>query len=155
MIISRSIMTEKNASRNGALSVFLRCPLSFRLRRFFFCALIMSCLPMLIPSALNARPRSIDDKKQGELRTVHGVVVDKSDNGIPSGIVYLENMKTLNVRTYITDDSGNYRFSGLDPNEDYEIHAEKGDLTSSRRTISSFDSRRDIEVVLKLIHEKK
>lgn len=128
---------------------------SIRLRRFIFFALFLSCLPLLIPSALNARPRSSDDKKQGELRTVHGVVVDKSDNGIPSGIVYLENMKTLNVRTYISDDSGNYRFSGLDPNEDYEIHAEKGGLTSSTRTISSFDSRRDIEVVLKLVHEKK
>jgi hypothetical protein len=95
------------------------------------------------------------DKKEAELRTVHGVVVDKNENGISSGIVYLENMKTENVRTYITDDSGNYRFSGLDPNEDYQIHAEKGDVISSTRTISSFDSRRDIEIVLKLVHKKK
>jgi Carboxypeptidase regulatory-like domain len=122
-----------------------------------FLGLILFVFPVLLlsPSSAKAHTRLLDDKKEAELRTVHGVVVDKNDNGISSGIVYLENMKTQNVRTYITDDAGNYRFSGLDPNEDYEIHAEKGDLTSSTRTISSFDSRRDIEVVLKLTHEKK
>jgi hypothetical protein len=34
------------------------------------------------------------------------------------------------------------------------VHAEHGDLASSTRTVSSFDSRRDIEVVLKLSHTK-
>jgi hypothetical protein len=37
---------------------------------------------------------------------------------------------------------------------DYEIHAEHDGLTSSTRTISSFDTRRDIEVVLKLSKKK-
>jgi hypothetical protein len=64
--------------------------------------------------------------------------------------VYLKNVKSQAVKTYIADEAGNYRFSGLDPNVDYEIHAEHDGLTSSTRTISSFDSRRDIEVVLKL-----
>lgn len=120
-------------------------------------SLFLFVFPLLLlsPSPAKAHARLLDDKKEAELRTVHGIVVDKNDNGISSGIVYLENMKTQNVRTYITDDAGNYRFSGLDPNEDYEIHAEKGDATSSTRTISSFDSRRDIEIVLKLVHEKK
>ena len=58
------------------------------------------------------------------------------------------------MKTYIADEAGNYRFSGLDPNVDYEIHAERDGLTSSTRTVSSFDSRRDIEVVLKLSKKK-
>lgn len=91
---------------------------------------------------------------QTELRTVHGVVLDKSENPVPSSIVYLLNAKTQAVRTYISDAAGQYRFSGLDPNVDYAIHAEHGDLTSSTRTISSFDSRRDIEIVLKLTRTK-
>jgi hypothetical protein len=37
---------------------------------------------------------------------------------------------------------------------DYEIHAEHDDLSSPVRTISSFDSRRDIEVTLKLSRKK-
>lgn len=91
---------------------------------------------------------------QTELRTVHGVVLDKNENPVASSIVYLLNVKTQAVRTYIADASGQYRFSGLDPNVDYEIHAENGELISSTRTVSSFDSRRDIEVVLKLSHAK-
>ncbi len=89
-----------------------------------------------------------------ELRTVHGQVVDKSDNPVPTSIVYLLNVKTQAVRTYIADSAGQYRFSGLDPNVDYEIHAEHDGLTSTVRTVSSFDSRRDIEVILKLSHSK-
>lgn len=58
------------------------------------------------------------------------------------------------MKTYIADEAGNYRFSGLDPNVDYEIHAEHEDMTSSTRTVSSFDSRRDVELVLKLTRRK-
>lgn len=90
-----------------------------------------------------------------ELRTIHGGVIDNNENPVASSVVYLLNVKTESVKTYITDASGTYRFSGLDPNVDYEVHAEHGDTTSSTRTVSSFDSRRDIEVVLKLSHAKK
>ncbi len=89
-----------------------------------------------------------------ELRTVHGQVLDKNDNPVPSSIVYLLNTKTQAVRTYIAESDGGYRFSGLDPNVDYEIHAEHNGLTSSVRTVSSFDSRRDIDLNLKLSHTK-
>jgi hypothetical protein len=89
-----------------------------------------------------------------QLRTVHGQVLDKNDNPVPTSIVYLLNSKTQAVRTYIADANGQYRFSGLDPNVDYEIHAEHNGLTSTVRTVSSFDSRRDIELNLKLTHTK-
>lgn len=95
-----------------------------------------------------------DKKAEAQLRTVHGSVVDKNDAPVPSSVVYLVNTKTQAVRTYISDDAGEYRFSGLDPNVDYEVHAEHNDLQSSTRTVSSFDSRKDIEVVLKLAHKK-
>jgi hypothetical protein len=94
------------------------------------------------------------DQKEPELRTVHGSVIDRNQNPVPSSVVYLKNMKTQGVRTYIADDAGDYRFSGLDPNVDYEIHAEHNDLESATRTISSYDSRRDINLPLKLSHKK-
>ncbi len=81
-----------------------------------------------------------DKKGETELRTVHGSAVDKDDNPIPSTVIYLLNVRTQAVTTRITDESGNYRFSGLDPNVDYEIHAENNDMASSTRTVSSFDS---------------
>ena len=93
-------------------------------------------------------------KAEAQLRVLHGSVIDKDENPVASSVVYLKNVKSQAVKTYIADDSGNYRFSGLDPNVDYEIHGEHDDLTSPVRTISSFDSRRDIEVTLKLSRKK-
>ena len=92
---------------------------------------------------------------QTDMKTVRGTVIDKAENPLPSAIVHLKNVKTMSVRTYISDSTGQFRFSGLDPNVDYELHAETDALTSATRTISSFNSSRDIEVVLKVSHKKK
>jgi len=92
---------------------------------------------------------------QSELRTVRGAVLDKAENPVASAVVYLKNVRTLAVKTYISDRSGEYRFSGLDPNVDYEVHAESENMTSNTRTVSSFDSRKDIVISLKLDREKK
>lgn len=96
-----------------------------------------------------------DKKREAQLRTVHGTVVDKEENELPGGVVYLKNTKTLTVKTYIAEEKGEYRFSGLDPNVDYEIHAEKEGMTSTKRTISSFDSRKQIVVNLKVDKKKE
>src|SRR5579864_2629740 len=92
---------------------------------------------------------------QNELRTVHGAVLDKAENPVASAVVYLKNVRTLAVKTYISDRAGEYRFSGLDPNVDYEIHAEDDTMTSNKRTVSSLDSRKDIVISLKLDKAKK
>jgi Carboxypeptidase regulatory-like domain len=92
---------------------------------------------------------------QSELRTVRGAVLDKAENPVASAVVYLKNVRTLAVKTYISDRSGEYRFSGLDPNVDYEVHAESENMTSNTRTVSSLDSRKDIVISLKLDKEKK
>ena len=94
-----------------------------------------------------------DSKREAQLRTVHGVVLDKSENLVSESVVFLKNTRTNVVRSSYTDNSGNYRFSGLDPNADYEVHAEKEGAKSSTHTVSSFDSRKDITLNLKI--EKK
>lgn len=99
-------------------------------------------------------PAGAQKKGDLQLRTVRGTVLDKDENPVPSAIVYLKNVKSQAVKTYIADDKGQYRFSGLDPNVDYEIHAEQMDLMSSIRTVSSFDSRSDIDMPLKLTKKK-
>ena len=114
---------------------------------------IVYLMALILSIALPARAQ--DQKGDLQLRTIHGTVVDKDENPAPSSVVYLLNVKTQAVKTYIADTAGLYRFSGLDPNIDYEVHAEKDNMTSATRTVSSFDSRRDIEVVLKLSHVKK
>lgn len=94
-----------------------------------------------------------EGKGEGQLRTVHGVVMDKAETPIASCIVFLKNTRSNAIRSYITDDAGNYRFSGLDPNTDYEVHAEKEGSKSQTRTVSSFDTKK--EIVLNFKIEKK
>lgn len=118
-----------------------------------FPVLLVALLAVLFAGAAAAQS-SEDKKAEAQLRTVHGSVLDKNEDPVPSSVVYLVNLKTQAIKTYISDDTGNYRFSGLNPNVDYEIHAEHDDLASATRTISSFDSRRDMEVILKLSHKK-
>jgi hypothetical protein len=119
-----------------------------------FLAVLGTAAALVLALSASAWKNQDNNKGEGELRTVHGTVVDKDENPVPSSIIYLKNLRSQAVTTHIADDSANYKFSGLDPNVDYEIHAEHNDLASSTRTVSSFDSRRDIELVLKLSHKK-
>lgn len=93
-------------------------------------------------------------KHEASLKTVRGLVTDKAESPIASGVVFLKNTRSNAVRSYISDDAGNYRFSGLDPNADYEIHAEKDGAKSQTRSISSFDSKKDIVLNLKIDKKK-
>jgi len=115
-------------------------------RRTFFFVTLMALLPI----AAGAQ----DKKHEAQLRTVRGVVTDKSDNPLSGSVVFLKNMRTNSVRSSYTDDTGSYRFSGLDPNADYELHAEKDNAKSTTRTVSSFDSRKDIVLNLKVDKKK-
>ncbi len=108
------------------------------------------CATLIAALAVFATAAAQDKQREAQLRAVHGTVVDKSENPLSGGIVFLKNLRSKNVTTHISSDDGSYRFSGLDPNVDYEIHAEKEGVTSLTRTISSFDSRKDIVLNLKL-----
>src|SRR5271154_7242538 len=95
-----------------------------------------------------------DPKHEAQLRTVHGLITDKGEAPMASAVVFLKNTRSNVVRSYISDDAGNYRFSGLDPNADYELHAEKDGAKSQTRTISSFEDRKEIVLNLKLDKKK-
>jgi carboxypeptidase family protein len=94
------------------------------------------------------------NKKGPQLREVLGQVVDKDENPIASAVIYLENMNTKSVQSHVSDDSGNFSYSGLDPNVDYQIYAEHDGMTSSTHTISSFDSRMSVNLELKVDRKK-
>jgi len=95
------------------------------------------------------------DDRESRLRTVRGTVVDKDDAPVAGGVVYLKNMKNNTIRTTIAGDDGTYRFSGLDPNVDYGIHAEHKDSASNTRKVSSFDTRREMVMHLKINKKKE
>jgi hypothetical protein len=93
-------------------------------------------------------------KKETTLRTVLGAVTDKSDNPLPGGVVFLKNLRTGSISSRFADKDGNYRFSGLDPNADYEIHAELEGAKSPTKTISSLDGRKEILLNLRIDRKK-
>lgn len=92
--------------------------------------------------------------KESELRTVRGTVVDKEEAPVETAVVYLKNVHTQDIITHLSDSDGTFRFSGLDLNVDYEIHAEKEGMTSSTHSISNFDTRKEFVLTLKLDHKK-
>ena len=125
----------------------IRLPL-FRSRALFLFALL-ACI-----TAVATLPGVGQDRKQPLLKTVHGMVVNKSDDPIPGAIVFLKNLTNKTVKSSFADDDGKYRFSGLDPNTDYEIHAEfKGDISPTRR-LSALDDRKDIYMNLVIPRKK-
>jgi Carboxypeptidase regulatory-like domain len=113
----------------------------------------ISCLAVVL-SLFAAIGMAQDKKREAQLRTVRGVVLDKADNPISGSVVFLKNARTNSVRSSYTDETGSYRFSGLDPNTDYELNAEKEGAKSATRTVSSFDSRKDIVLNLKIDKKK-
>jgi|SRR5271168_5427726 hypothetical protein len=95
-----------------------------------------------------------DNKKETQLRTVHGVVTDKADTPIAGCVVFLKNVRTNSVSSRFTESDGTYRFSGLDPNADYEVHAESEGLKSAPKTVSALDNRREMIINLKIDKKK-
>ena len=114
-------------------------------------------LALLMLMALAATALFAQGKGKGresELRTVRGTVIDKQETPVDSAIVYLKNVHTQDITTHISDNEGQFRFSGLDLNVDYEIHAEHDGWTSSTRSVSNFDNRKEFVLTLKLDHKK-
>jgi protocatechuate 3,4-dioxygenase beta subunit len=101
---------------------------------------------MLLGTLAAADPR----KDEPQTRTLTGQVTDKSNAPIVGAVVYLQNTRTQAVKTYITSEGGNYRFSSLSPNVDYQIRAEYQGHKSDTKTLSSFDSRNNVVMHLKI-----
>jgi hypothetical protein len=90
---------------------------------------------------------------QSESRTLTGHVYNAQNEPQQKAIVYLKNTKTMLIKTYITETDGGYRFAGIAPNIDFEVYAEHEGLRSDTKTVSGFDSRKEVSITLKL-HSK-
>ena len=110
-------------------------------------------LMLALPFALEARSPAgspPDNKNKDTSRSVVGFVFDKNDKPLPNAVVYLKNTKTLAVKTFIAENDSSYRFHGLSPNIDYEVWAEYQGKKSDTKTISSFDTRPNTRINLKV-----
>jgi hypothetical protein len=89
-------------------------------------------------------------QKEGAMRSVQGSVSNPDESVAVGAVVQLKNMKTLQVRSFITLEDGTYHFFELSPDVDYELKADFQGASSGPKTLSSFDSRKKAVINLKL-----
>ena len=84
-------------------------------------------------------------------RSVQGLVLDQSGKAVFGAVVQIEDQKTLQVRSFITQEAGTYHFIGLSTNSDYKLTASKEGATTPSKVLRSLDSRKKavIDLVLK------
>jgi hypothetical protein len=109
-------------------------------RTAFFLAIVLICVPGGVAQK----------KKDPATRSVAGVVTTQDDKFVVGAVVQLTDTKTKQVRSFYTQEHGDYYFHGLSPDIEYEITASYKGATSRTRTLSVFDSRKDAVVNLKL-----
>lgn len=94
-------------------------------------------------------------KEDPNVRALQGTVKDDAETALEGAVVKLKNVKTLQVRSFITKADGSFTFGGLSTNADYEIKADHQGGSSDTRTLSIFDSRKIAIINLKVEPKKK
>ncbi len=107
-------------------------------------------LAVVLALALTASVAEAKKPETPQLRTLTGQVLDSADHPLENAIVYLQNTKTLAVKTFITDATGNYRFHSLAQNTDYQVYADYKGIKSDKKTLSGFDSRPNVTIYLRI-----
>jgi hypothetical protein len=86
-------------------------------------------------------------------RSVSGTVRDKDGEPVRGAAVQIEDMLTLNIRSYITHKRGRYHFDGLYTNVDYRLWVERHDVFGPEKTLSRFDTRKKVMIDLTTGHQ--
>jgi len=96
--------------------------------------------PILAVCAISAMARPT--------RNLHGTVTDPAGRPIKGAAVKLKDTLTLTVRSFITQDNGEYHFYRLDPDIEYEVIAACQGAFSETKTVSKFSSKREVTIHL-------
>jgi hypothetical protein len=105
---------------------------------------------ILVVAAMASLAFAQKKSKEPVEKSVNGIVTDAAGNIAPGSVVQLKNLRTLQVRSFIAKDMGDYYFHGLSTDVDYELKAEYNGRSSATRTLSTFDTRPDAKVDLQV-----
>jgi hypothetical protein len=103
---------------------------------------------LVVIGVVSAFPKDKSQAANGRLLT--GKVLDKHDNPLVDSVVYLTNTRTHAVKTYIVSTDGAYHFPELSPNIDYEVFAQYKGAKSDTKTVSQFDDRTQVNIILRI-----
>jgi len=110
-------------------------------------------LVLLLCAALASRQNVAAQQKNEDTntRTVEGKVTNSADQPVAKASVLLKNTKTLQIRSFITQEDGSYHFAGLGTDVEYQLQARSPNGgSSSWKTLSVFDSKKTAIINLKL-----
>ena len=93
--------------------------------------------------------------KEPTTRSVIGVVTGADDKVVIGAVVQLTDTKTKQVRSFYTQDKGDYYFHGLSPDIEYQLTASYQGASSTPKNLSIFDTRKEAVINLKLNPPKK
>jgi hypothetical protein len=108
-------------------------------------------LAVLCAALLSGEKKNKDE--DSGTRVLQGLVTDTEEQPVPGAVVQLKDLRTLQIRSYLTKEDGTYHFAGLKTDTDYQVKASLGGASSGAKTLSVFDSRKTATINLKL--EKK
>jgi len=112
--------------------------------------LLLACLSFGLLFASACEETVTAQQRGPSQRVVQGRVGNKAGAALPNAVVYLKDTRTLAVKSSFSDEKGTYRFGQLSQNTDYELWAEIDGKKSANHTISSFDTRNDFNIDLKI-----
>lgn len=116
----------------------------------FSWSLTVGTVLALAPAGVLVPGASLHAQADTAARSLTGDVTDKAGNKVKGAVVHLKDTRSLAQRSYITPDDGSFRFAQVSGNSDYEVWADLNGKRTPSKTISSFDTKKSIEMTLKL-----
>ena len=121
-------------------------------RRNMTRVLTLAAMASILGTALLAQePKKTREERREEAnsRAVMGTVTAADDKPVGGAVIQLKDMRTLQVRSFITLEDGQYHFSGLRIDIDYEVTAKSGEMSATKK-LSIFDNRKQAVMNFKL-----
>lgn len=110
--------------------------------------LLIIGMAVLCAALLTAQKKKKDEDTGS--RELQGLVTNSAEQPVGSAVVQLKDLRTLQIRSYLTKEDGTYHFTGLKTDTDYQVKADLNGATSGSKTLSVFDSRKIATINLKL-----